>query len=58
VLVSTHLLDVAERLCDRVVILRSGRVVAAGTLDALRGGDAGRSLEDVFLELGGADAPP
>jgi ABC-2 type transport system ATP-binding protein len=57
VLVSTHLLDVAERLCDRVVILRSGRVVAAGTLDALRGGDAGRSLEDVFLELGGADAP-
>jgi ABC-type Na+ transport system ATPase subunit NatA len=40
-----------------VVILRSGRVVAAGTLDALRGGDAGRSLEDVFLELGGADAP-
>ena len=58
VLVSTHLLDVAERLCDRVVILRAGRVVVEGTLDALRGGDAGRSLEDVFLELGGADALP
>src|SRR5206468_950318 len=58
VLVSTHLLDVAERLCDRVVILRAGRVVAEGTLDALRGGDAARSLEDVFLELGGSDGPP
>jgi ABC-2 type transport system ATP-binding protein len=56
VLVSTHLLDVAERLCDRVVILRAGRVVAAGTLESLRGDRAGRSLEDVFLELGGAGA--
>ena len=56
VLVSTHLLDVAERLCDRVVILRAGRVVAAGTLDALRHGHVERSLEDVFLELGREDA--
>jgi len=52
VLVSTHLLDVAERLCDRVVILRAGSVVAEGTLEVLRGGRADRSLEDVFLELG------
>ena len=52
VLVSTHLLDVAERLCDRVVILRAGRVLAEGTLAELRGGDSARSLEDVFLELG------
>ena len=57
VLVSTHLLEVAERLCDRIVILRAGRVVAAGTLAELRGGDTSRSLEDVFLELGGGDAP-
>ena len=60
VLVSTHLLDVAERLCDRVVILNAGRVVAEGTLDALRGRRAGaghdRSLEDLFLELA-AEAP-
>jgi len=51
VLVSTHLLDVVERMCDRVVILRRGRVVAEGALEALRGGRADATLEDVFLEL-------
>ncbi|MGH3118932.1 MAG: ABC transporter ATP-binding protein, partial [Gaiellales bacterium] len=51
VLVSTHLLDVAERLCDRVVILRRGLKVAEGSLDDLRGPDSGATLEDVFLEL-------
>jgi ABC-2 type transport system ATP-binding protein len=57
VLVSTHLLDVAERLCDRVVILRRGRVVASGTLESLRGGRSGATLEDVFLELTRETAP-
>jgi ABC-2 type transport system ATP-binding protein len=56
VLVSTHLLDVAERLCDRVVIVRAGCVVAEGTLASLRGERVERSLEDVFLELGGHGA--
>lgn len=56
VLVSTHLLDVAERLCDRVVILRLGRVLAQGTLAELRGGRGDRSLEDVFLSLGDENA--
>ena len=51
VLVSTHLLDVAERLCDQVVILDRGRARAAGTLAALRGGDQDATLEDVFLAL-------
>jgi ABC-2 type transport system ATP-binding protein len=51
VLVSTHLLEVAERLCDRVVILHRGRKVAEGSLAELRGPRADATLEDVFLEL-------
>ena len=51
VLVSTHLLDVAERLCDRVLILDHGRKRTEGTLAELREGKESRSLEDVFLEL-------
>ncbi len=51
VFVSTHLLDVAERLCDRVVVLHHGRAVAEGTLATLRGGRADATLEDVFLAL-------
>ena len=51
VLVSTHLLEVAERLCDRVVILHRGRVVGEGDLATLRGDRSQATLEDVFLEL-------
>jgi ABC-2 type transport system ATP-binding protein len=50
VLVSTHLLDVAERLCDRATILHHGRRLAEGSLAALRGGSEA-TLEDVFLAL-------
>jgi ABC-2 type transport system ATP-binding protein len=57
VLVSTHLLEVAERLCDRVVILRRGRSVASGTLEELRGSGSRATLEDVFLELTKDTAP-
>jgi ABC-2 type transport system ATP-binding protein len=57
VLLSTHDLEEAERLCDRVVILDRGRILAEGTPAALRreygiSGD-GSSLEDVFLRLTG-----
>lgn len=51
VLVSTHQLEVAERLCDRVVMLRRGRVVASGTLAELRGPRGDATLETLFLEL-------
>ncbi len=53
VLVSTHLLDTAEKLCDRVIILARGKKLAEGTLAELQtlSGMAGKSLEDVFLEL-------
>jgi ABC-2 type transport system ATP-binding protein len=45
VLFSSHQLELVERLCDRVVIIRSGRVVADGTLDQLRGGSVRSELE-------------
>jgi ABC-2 type transport system ATP-binding protein len=53
---STHSLEVAEALCDRIGIIQAGRLVAVGTLDELRAraGDA-RGLEDVFLKLTGAE---
>lgn len=53
ILVSTHLLDTAERLCDRIIIIARGRKVAEGTLAELQASRRmeGRSLEDVFLEL-------
>ncbi|MBR3293223.1 MAG: ABC transporter ATP-binding protein [Oscillospiraceae bacterium] len=45
---STHVLEVAEKLCDKVAIIRQGKLVASGTMDEVKGN---ASLEDVFLEL-------
>lgn len=45
---STHVLDVAEKLCDRVTIIKQGRLVASGTVGEVRGSG---SLEDAFLEV-------
>ena len=47
---STHVLEVAEKLCDKVAIIKGGRLIRSGTIEEVRG-DA--SLEDVFLELEG-----
>ncbi len=49
----THVLEIAERLCDRVGIMISGRLVALDTLEALRFGREGERLEDIFLSLTG-----
>ena len=57
VLVSTHLLDVAERMCDRVAIVHRGRLRASGTLDELRRDTSATTLEDVFLERVKEDDP-
>ena len=54
VLISTHQLDTAERLCDRVIILNRGRLVAEGTLSQLHADmrlGADSTLEDMFLTL-------
>jgi ABC-2 type transport system ATP-binding protein len=60
ILVSTHLLDTAEKLCDRVIILARGQKLAEGTLGELqaKSGMAGKSLEEVFLELTDESRPP
>ena len=54
VLISTHMLDTAERLCDRVIILKRGKLIAEGTVAELKDklkSSADVSLEDMFLEL-------
>ena len=45
---STHVLEVAEKLCDKVAIIKQGRLVKAGTMEEVKGDE---SLEEVFLEL-------
>jgi ABC-2 type transport system ATP-binding protein len=70
VFLSTHILEIAERMCDRIGIIHQGRLIAVGTMDELRAGSlspipaasgngsaAGHvSLEDIFLGLtGGAE---
>ncbi len=55
VLFSTHVLEIAQAMCDRLVILHHGTVLASGTVDALRerAGLAGSGLEEAFLALTG-----
>ena len=47
---STHVLEVAEKLCDKVAIIKGGKLIRSGTMDEVKGDD---SLEEVFLELEG-----
>jgi ABC-2 type transport system ATP-binding protein len=53
IVISTHLLDTAERLCDRVIIMRRGKKIVEGTVDELREleGMQDKTLEDIFLAL-------
>ena len=46
---STHILDVAEKLCSRVAIIKNGQIVKIGKMNDIKGDE---SLEQVFLELG------
>jgi ABC-2 type transport system ATP-binding protein len=53
IILTTHIMDVAERLVDRIGIIQSGRLLAEGTLEELRtkAGGSGATLEEVFLNL-------
>jgi ABC-2 type transport system ATP-binding protein len=53
VIMTTHILEVAERMADRIGIIAGGRLIAEGTLEELReqAGKSRTSLEDTFLEL-------
>jgi ABC-2 type transport system ATP-binding protein len=58
VFLSTHILEIAERMCDRIGIINKGELIAVGTMDELRslGETSETSLEDIFLSLtGGAE---
>ena len=47
---STHVLEVAEKLCDKVAIIKNGKLIRSGTMEEVKGDT---SLESVFLELEG-----
>ncbi len=56
VFMTTHILEVAEKMCDRVGIINNGKLIKVGTIEELRGeaqATTVRSLEDIFLELTG-----
>jgi ABC-2 type transport system ATP-binding protein len=58
VFLSTHIMEIAERMCDRIGIIHQGQLVAVGTMDELRAQaeSSSSSLEDIFLGLtGGAE---
>ncbi|MDQ6780345.1 MAG: ABC transporter ATP-binding protein [Candidatus Eremiobacteraeota bacterium] len=55
VFMSTHIMEIAQALCDRIAILDHGRIVALGTVHELRNLQGQETLEDVFLSVTGSD---
>ena len=53
VLFSTHVLEVAEKLCDRILIINHGKFLYQGTIQALEVAHPGKSLETIFIEMTG-----
>ena len=48
---SSHVLEVVEKLCDRIAIIKDGEIIASFTMEELEQKQQGKSLEDIFLEL-------
>lgn len=57
VFMSTHVMEIAESLCDRIGIIHQGELKALGTIDELRAPRHGETLEDIFLEVTGSHRP-
>jgi ABC-2 type transport system ATP-binding protein len=57
VFISTHVMEIAESLCDRIAIISGGRLQATGDMEELRRQHRGDSLEEIFLELTGGQDP-
>ncbi|MHB8361079.1 MAG: ABC transporter ATP-binding protein, partial [Thermoplasmataceae archaeon] len=53
VIFSTHIMEVAEDLCDRLAILYKGKIITQGTMEELKGGKNNQNLEDIFLGITG-----
>lgn len=50
IFLTTHILEIAEKMCDEIAIIDKGKIIAQGTMETLRNGE-NKSLEDLFLEL-------
>ena len=57
VLFSTHVLEVAEQLCDRIIIINGGKIITEGTLESLKADHPGKTLEEIFVTLTGKTEP-
>ena len=53
VMLSTHILEIAQNMCDRIGIIDKGKLIASGTMEELQHAQGGSSLEDIFLSLTG-----
>ena len=58
VLFSTHVLEVAEQLCDKILIMNKGKIITEGTLEFLRLNNPGMTLEEIFVKLTGNREKP
>jgi ABC-2 type transport system ATP-binding protein len=56
IFLTSHILEIVERLCDHIGVIAKGRIVAQGTLESLREGHAGKSLEQLFVGLVGGSS--
>lgn len=58
IFLTSHILEIVERLCDHIGVIANGRIVAQGTIASLREGRAGQTLEQMFIGLVGGPAEP